>query len=69
MATAASQNERAVEEEGRQTSLWDYHARWAPEWFWERNHAYTTCDHYHRWREDVALLREPSLGAHRFSVA
>src|SRR5258706_6773620 len=27
------------------------------------------CDHYHRWREDVALMRELDLGAYRFSVA
>jgi beta-glucosidase len=27
------------------------------------------CDHYHRWREDVALMRELGLGAYRFSIA
>ena len=27
------------------------------------------CDHYRRWREDVALMRELDLGAYRFSVA
>ena len=26
-------------------------------------------DHYHRWREDVALMRELGLGAYRFSIA
>jgi beta-glucosidase len=27
------------------------------------------CDHYHRWREDVALMREIGLGAYRFSIS
>ena len=27
------------------------------------------CDHYRRWREDVALMRELGLGAYRFSIA
>ncbi len=27
------------------------------------------CDHYHRYREDVALLRELGVGSYRFSVA
>jgi beta-glucosidase len=27
------------------------------------------CDHLHRWREDVGLLRELGLGAYRFSIA
>lgn len=27
------------------------------------------CDHYRRWREDVALMRDLGLGAYRFSIA
>jgi beta-glucosidase len=27
------------------------------------------CDHYHRWREDVRLMRELGLNAYRFSIA
>ncbi|MBK8165101.1 MAG: beta-glucosidase [bacterium] len=27
------------------------------------------CDHYRRWREDIALMRELGLGAYRFSIA
>ncbi|HVF61311.1 MAG TPA: GH1 family beta-glucosidase [Thermoanaerobaculia bacterium] len=27
------------------------------------------CDHYRRWRDDVALMRELGLGAYRFSIA
>ncbi|MGQ0847589.1 MAG: GH1 family beta-glucosidase [Actinomycetota bacterium] len=29
----------------------------------------TTCDHYHRWPEDVALMTELGVNAYRFSVA
>ena len=27
------------------------------------------CDHYHRWQEDVALLKELGAGGYRFSIA
>ena len=27
------------------------------------------CDHYHRWREDVGLMRELGLNAYRFSIS
>jgi beta-glucosidase len=27
------------------------------------------CDHYHCWRDDVALMKEMELKAYRFSVA
>src|SRR5207248_6401017 len=27
------------------------------------------CDHYHRWRADLALLRELGVGAYRFSIS
>jgi beta-glucosidase len=27
------------------------------------------CDHYHRWRDDIALMGEIGLGAYRFSIA
>ena len=27
------------------------------------------CDHYHRYREDVALMQKLGIGAYRFSVA
>ena len=27
------------------------------------------CDHYHRWKEDVALMKQLGLKAYRFSVS
>ncbi|OPC80197.1 beta-glucosidase [Embleya scabrispora] len=67
-ATAAYQIEGAAAEDGRAPSIWDTFSR-VP----GRVHAGDTgdvaTDHYHRYREDVALMAELGLGAYRFSIA
>ena len=30
---------------------------------------HTACDHYHRWKEDVALMKEMGLKSYRFSIS
>ncbi|MDR2675111.1 MAG: beta-glucosidase [Opitutaceae bacterium] len=67
-ATAAYQIEGAVAEDGRGPSVWDDFVR-QPGRIWEGHTGDTACDHYHRWREDVALMREIGLRACRFSIA
>lgn len=68
-ATASFQVEGAVAEGGRKPSIWDHCTRWMPEKFYEKNDGDVACDHYHRFAEDVAIMRELSLNAYRFSVA
>ncbi|MGH2490339.1 MAG: GH1 family beta-glucosidase [Candidatus Limnocylindria bacterium] len=67
-ATAAYQIEGGHDADGKGPSIWDT--------FCGRPGAISTgetgdiaCDHYHRWREDVALMRALGLGAYRFSIS
>ena len=67
-ATAAYQIEGAAHQDGRADSIWDAFAR-RPGAVWNGDDGSVACDHYHRYREDVALMRELGLGAYRFSTS
>jgi beta-glucosidase len=67
-ATAAYQIEGAANEDGRGVSIWDTFSR-SPGRVRNGETGDVAADHYHRWREDVALMRELGLRAYRFSVA
>ncbi|NUP34973.1 MAG: beta-glucosidase, partial [Streptomycetaceae bacterium] len=67
-ATAAYQVEGAVDEDGRGRSTWDTFCA-EPGRVRDGHTGAVACDHYHRYRDDVALMAELGLGAHRFSVA
>ena len=67
-ATAAYQIEGAAAEDGKGPSIWDTFCR-VPGAIATGETGDVSCDHYHRWREDVALMRELGLGAYRFSVS
>lgn len=67
-ASAAYQIEGAWDVDGRGPSIWDVFAR-QPGKIFENHNGDTACDHYHRWREDVALMRDLGLKAYRLSIA
>ena len=67
-ATSAYQIEGAVHEDGRQPSMWDEFAHTSGR-IADRSHGDVACDHYHRWREDVDLIRSLGHNAYRFSIA
>ncbi|HEY5952186.1 MAG TPA: GH1 family beta-glucosidase [Kofleriaceae bacterium] len=67
-ATSAYQIEGAAHEDGRGESIWDRFCR-TPGKVADGDHGDVACDHYRRWREDVALMRELGLRAYRFSIA
>jgi len=67
-ATAAYQVEGAWNEDGKGESIWDRFAHTAGKIKDGRN-GDVACDHYHRYREDVALMRALNLNSYRFSVA
>ena len=67
-ATAAYQIEGAVKEDGRTPSIWDTFAH-TPGRVDGGDTGDVAVDHYHRFREDVALMADLGLSAYRFSVA
>lgn len=67
-ATSAYQVEGAVAEAGRGPSVWDVFAR-APGNIWLNQTADIACDHFHRYRDDVAHMKSIGLNAYRFSIA
>ncbi|WP_042438999.1 GH1 family beta-glucosidase [Streptacidiphilus albus] len=67
-STAAYQIEGAAAEDGKGPSVWDtFTAR--PDTVRDGHTGDTACDHYHRYQEDVALLKGLGLDAYRFSVS
>ncbi len=67
-ATSAYQIEGAVAEDGRQPSIWDTFCQ-VPGAIDNGDTGDIACDHYHRWPEDIGLLRELNVEAYRFSIA
>lgn len=68
VSTSSYQIEGAVEEDGRGLSIWDTYCR-IPGRVANGDTGDIACDHYHRYAEDIALMRELGVGGYRFSVA
>jgi beta-glucosidase len=67
-ATAAYQVEGAWREDGRGPSIWDTFSH-TPGKTKNGHTGDVACDSYHRWREDIVLLRQLGLKSYRFSIA
>jgi beta-glucosidase len=67
VSTSAFQIEGATREDGRGPSVWDTYGACGR----VANHdtGDVACDHYHRYPEDIALMRRLGVRAYRFSVA
>ena len=67
-STAAYQIEGAADEDGRGPSVWDtFCAR--PGTIADGSSGAVACDHYHRYPEDVGLMKDLGIGGYRLSVA
>ncbi|MEU6402188.1 GH1 family beta-glucosidase [Streptomyces sp. NPDC046985] len=67
-ATSAYQIEGAVREDGRTPSIWDTFSHTVGKTA-DGDTGDIAVDHYHRYREDVALMAELGLTGYRFSVS
>jgi beta-glucosidase len=67
-ATASYQIEGAYDEDGKGESIWDRFSH-TPGRISNGDTGDIACDHYHRWPEDIALMKELGLRAYRFSIA
>ena len=67
-ATAAYQIEGGHDADGKGPSIWDTFCR-RPGAISTGETGDVACDHYHRWREDVALLRGLGCNAYRLSIS
>lgn len=67
-ATASYQVEGAAGTDGRGESIWDRFAR-SPGRVRNGDTGDVATDHYHRFRDDVALIASLGLNAYRFSIA
>jgi beta-glucosidase len=67
-ATSAYQIEGAWNEDGKGPSIWDTYAH-TPGNIQNGDTGDVANDHYHRYKEDVALMRDFGANAYRFSIA
>lgn len=68
VATAAPQIEGAAFEDGKGESVWDRFCR-LPGRVHQGDTIDVACDHYHRFREDLALMRDLGIRQYRLSIA
>lgn len=67
-STASYQIEGAFDEDGRGLSIWDTFAK-TPGRTVNGDTGDVACDHYHRYADDVAAMKEIGLTGYRFSMA
>src|SRR5690554_2352118 len=67
-ATASYQIEGAFNEDGRGESIWDRFSK-TPGKVMNGDTGDVACDHYHRYKEDVSIMKEIGVSSYRFSIA
>jgi beta-glucosidase len=68
IATSAYQIEGAWKKDGRGPSIWDTFSHTSGK-IANNENGDVAADHYHRWKEDIALLSDMGIQAYRFSTA
>ena len=68
VATSSFQTEGALNEGGRGESIWDLFVN-EPGRIWNDCKPEPSCDFYHRYKEDIALMKQMEIKAYRFSLS
>lgn len=68
VATASYQIEGSWDKDGEGVSIWDTFSHTQGKII-DGSTGDVACDHYRRWREDIALMKELNVKAYRFSIA
>jgi beta-glucosidase len=68
VATSSYQIEGAFDEDGRTASIWDTFSRTDGKVFNSEN-GDVACDHYHRYKEDVEIIKDLGADFYRLSIA
>src|SRR4051812_31200553 len=68
VAASSYQIEGAAADDGRGASIWDTFCR-TPGAIWSGQTGDVACDHYHRYREDVGIIKQIGARAYRLSIA
>lgn len=67
-AAASYQIEGTAKEDGKGLSVWDTFSHTEGK-IKNGDHGDIACDHYHRYKEDIALMKELGMKAYRFSIS
>ncbi len=67
-ATAAYQIEGAACQDGKGLSVWDMMCR-RPNVIFGNHNGNVACDHYHKYKEDIAMMKWMGIKAYRFSLS
>jgi beta-glucosidase len=68
VAIAAAQNEGAYNHDGKGLSIWDTFSRWQDR-IRGGHKPYVACDFYHRYKDDLLLVKALGFSAFRFSIS
>ncbi|HYE82233.1 MAG TPA: GH1 family beta-glucosidase [Clostridia bacterium] len=68
VATAAYQIEGAFNEDGRTASIWDTFSKTEGK-VYNMENGDIACDHYHRYKEDVKIIKELGADCYRLSIS
>lgn len=68
-ATSATQIEGAAAEDGKGMNIWDYWYKSEPNRFFDNVGPETASDFYHRYKEDIRMMKEIGHNSFRFSIS
>lgn len=68
-ATSAPQGEGAARKDGKGLNIWDFWYQEEPQRFFNCVGPQNTCDFYHKYKEDIKLMKEIGHNSFRFSIS